>query len=63
MNQSIDLGLAVSSLSLRPGQTRTHRELAAFCNCTHGTIQFIEKKALKKLRHQLSAFRREAIQK
>lgn len=44
------LGLAVSRLSLGPGQTRTYRELAAFCGCTHGTIQFIEQKALRKVK-------------
>lgn len=44
------LGLAVSRLSLRPGESRTQRELAAFCGCTHGAIQFIEQKALRKVR-------------
>lgn len=47
------LGLAVSRLSLDPGQTRTYRELAAFCGCTHGTIQFIEQRALRKVRFAL----------
>lgn len=44
------LGLAVSRLSLSPGESRTQRELGYFCNCPHGTIQHIERKALQKVR-------------
>jgi DNA-directed RNA polymerase specialized sigma24 family protein len=51
----IDLGLAVSALSLQRGQTRSASELAAFCGVRHGTIQFIEKKAIKKMRKRLIA--------
>lgn len=47
------LGLAVSALSLRPGQTRTLRELAAFCDCHPYQIQRTEKIALEKLRKRL----------
>lgn len=46
----IELGLAVSALSLRYGETRSTRELARFCNCAHVTIQNIERKALQKAR-------------
>jgi len=52
-DSNIDLGLAVSALSLRYGQARSARELAAFCGCRHGTIQFIERRALRKLRIKL----------
>lgn len=44
------LGLAVSRLSLGPGESRTQRELAAFCNCSHGQIQWIEKSGLRKVK-------------
>jgi hypothetical protein len=46
--QRLLLGLAVSALSLRRGQTRSQGELAAFCDCQRTTIQWIEKKAIAK---------------
>ena len=49
----VDLGLAVSALSLQAGQRRTHRELAAFCGCTTSNIQQIEEKARRKLKKAL----------
>ncbi len=49
----IELGLAVSALSLNYGQRRTHRELAAFCGCTWGNIWMIERRALHKLKRSL----------
>lgn len=58
----IDLGLAVSALSLEYGQTRTYEELAAYCGCSKSAIQNIEYKALRKVRraiycHQHPVFR------
>lgn len=50
---NIELGLAVSALSLPPGQTRSQRDLAAFCGCSKSTIQWIEKQAMQKVRKQL----------
>ena len=50
--EQIDLGLAVSALSLRLGQTRSHAELAAFCGVHKRTIQKIEDVAIRKLRHR-----------
>jgi hypothetical protein len=50
---NIDLGLAVSALSLSYGQTRTREEIAFFCNCNRKTIQKIEERGLRKLRHRL----------
>ena len=47
---NIDLGLAVSALNLEPGERRTTRDLAAFCNCTQQAIFHIEQRALRKLR-------------
>jgi len=44
------LGLAVSRLSLKPGEHRTHQQLADFCDCRPGTIQFIEAAALRKVK-------------
>jgi DNA-directed RNA polymerase specialized sigma24 family protein len=58
--QRLALGLAVSALSMKPGQTRSSGELAAFCDCSKGTIQHIEKKALRKLRRRLQPFLRAA---
>ena len=54
-SKRIDLGLAVSGALLKPGQTRTLRELAAFCGCHWNAIHHIEQKALKKLRHSCRA--------
>lgn len=51
--QRLLLGLHVSRLSLQPGQTRSQRELAYFCNCSKSTIQFIEKQAMQKVREKL----------
>ena len=50
----IDLGLAVSALSMRYGQSRSHEEIAAFCGVHHRTIQKIEHKALRKMRLRVS---------
>lgn len=50
MKSNIDLGLAVSALSLKPGETRTQREIAAFCDCSYQRIQQIEWRALRKIR-------------
>ena len=55
--QAIALGLAISGALLKPGQTRTHREIAAFCGCHWNMIWMIEQKALKKLRHPTRARR------
>ena len=53
---NIDLGLAVSALSLEYGQTRTAEEIAAYCGCHRRAIEKIEKRALRKL--QRAAFLR-----
>ena len=47
----IDLGLAVSGALLKPGETRSLEEIAAYCDCHKNAIFQIEAKALKKLRH------------
>jgi len=49
----VELGLAVSRLSMKPGQTRTQPELAAFCGVSHAAIQHIEYRALRKVRMAL----------
>lgn len=49
----IDLGLAVSRLSLQPGQRRTLKEIAAYCECTKEGIRQIENNAILKLRARL----------
>ena len=50
---SVDLGLAISGATLAPGQTRSLREIAAFCDCHYNNIEQIEKTALKKIRQRL----------
>ncbi len=46
----IELGLAISALTLRHGQIRTYQELADFCGCSKSAIQSIEYKAMRKIR-------------
>lgn len=53
----IALGLAVSALSLRHGQTRTLEELAAFCDCSWQTLWMTEQRALRKLRARIAEVR------
>lgn len=48
--QSIDLGLAVLSATLRPGETRNPYEIAEVCECSYTAIQKIERSALNKLK-------------
>lgn len=50
-SKRIDLGLAVSGALTQPGQIRSHREIANFCDCHHNMIYLIEQKALKKIRN------------
>lgn len=54
MGADVDLGLAVSALSLRYGQTRTIYDLACFCGCKPQRISQIEQQALRKMRFRLS---------
>lgn len=49
----IDLGLAISALTLRYGQTRTQKELAAYCGCSQQAIYEIERKAMRRIRMKL----------
>lgn len=49
----IDLGLAVSALTLKLGETRTRTEIAAYCGCSPGNIWAIEQKALRKVKQKL----------
>jgi sigma-70-like protein len=57
----IDLGLAVSALSLTPGERRTTEQLAIFCGCTRQNISVIEHKALRKLRAKLRCHKDPAL--
>ena len=63
-----NLGMAVSSLSLQPGQTRTHREIAAFINAAGLSIRWqaiwdIERRALRKCRRMLGAIAKEHLER
>lgn len=49
----IDLGLAISGLTLRFGETRTLEEIAAYCGCSRQGVALIEKRALQKVRQRL----------
>ena len=53
-SKRINLGLAVSALSLRPGQRRTQNQLAAYCGCSKAAIYLIEKSAIHKLKKRLA---------
>lgn len=44
------LGLAISALSLHPGQSRSQKELARYCECSPQAIAEIEHRAAKKIR-------------
>lgn len=46
----IDLGLALLSVRREPGERFSHREIAAWCDCTEVRVRQIERKALMKLR-------------
>jgi len=48
---NVDLGIAISGALLKPGQTRTQTEIAAFAGCSKQNIEKLEKRALRKLRH------------
>ena len=49
----IDLGLAISRLTMEPGECRTLAEIAAYCGCSRQGIQYIEQKAILKVRKRL----------
>lgn len=56
---NIDLGLAVSALSLAEGQSRSCEEIAAFCGVSKAAIQKIEAKAFRKFRQRGEHLREE----
>ena len=52
---AFDLGLAIGTATLHPGERRTHREIACYVNaagahCSWQNIWQIEQKALRKVR-------------
>lgn len=49
----IDLGLAVSALTLIPGVPRSAEAISAYCPCSKQAIEQIEYKALIKVRRTL----------
>ena len=51
--RAIDLGLAVSALTLGEHQWRSAKELARFCNVSHQAIEQIEAIAIAKVRRAL----------
>ncbi len=53
----IDLGLAISALTLRYGECRTQDEIAVFCGCAR-QICNIENRAMRKL-HRSFFWRKE----
>ncbi len=52
-HSDVDLGLAISALSLEYGETRTFHDIAAFCGCSTSNIQQIADKAMRKLRKKI----------
>ena len=53
MGAQIDLGLALLSCLLRPGESLTSEDMAAWCGCSRSAIQRIERRALAKVREKL----------
>ena len=49
----IDLGLALLSCLLMPGESLTSEDMAAWCGCSKSAIQSIERRALAKVRQRL----------
>src|SRR5258708_481383 len=47
-SRRIDLGLAILSVLAQPGARYTLADIAAFCDCTKGTVEVIERKAMAK---------------
>jgi hypothetical protein len=52
-NPRVNLGLAIAGATLQPGQSRTLREIAAYCGCSMQAVQEIERTAMRKLRNRL----------
>jgi predicted DNA-binding transcriptional regulator len=52
----MELGLAISRLSLKPGETRTEADMACFCNCRVYAIQRTLRIAMRKVRKRLEPF-------
>lgn len=50
----VNLGIAVAHRSCQPGEVRTLREIAAFCDVHWNAIYAIELGALQKLRKRLA---------
>lgn len=50
----IDLGIAISGATLEPGESRTLRDIADFCGCSHQAIARIEKNAIRKVKSRLA---------
>lgn len=53
MGAHIDLGLALLSCLLRPGESLTSEDIASWCGCSRSAIQSIERRALAKVRQKL----------
>ena len=49
----IDLGLALLSCLIKPGEQLTCEDIAAWCGCTRSAIQRVERSAMRKLRQRL----------
>lgn len=48
--ERVNLGLAISAATMRPGQERTLPEIAAYCDCSKQLISQLEKRAIRKVR-------------
>lgn len=54
--ERISLGIAICHAQTKPGQVRTHAEIAAYAGCTRTAIQMIEARALMKMKIRLMEF-------
>ncbi len=52
-NPRVDLGIAIAHAKTAGLRRLTHKEIAAFCDCTWQGIWHIEQKALKKIQNTL----------
>lgn len=53
-SKRLDLGLAILSCLLKPRETLTRYDIAAWCGCSRSAIYQIELKALRKVRSRLA---------
>jgi hypothetical protein len=54
-SRRVDLGLAILSCMLKPGERLTLQDIAAWCDCRPSAILKIERRAMRKARKYLDS--------